>query len=89
MKVIGKHGISQKNIEDLEVMNRMLMRYILGAHSKVQKAFLYLETGDILLGQFISTKRMMSLQNILRRPEREMLRKVYEAQKVLESEEIG
>ena len=36
------HGISQKNIEDLEIMDRILLRYILDAHSKVQKKFLYL-----------------------------------------------
>ena len=59
----------------------MLMIYILGAHSKVQKEFLYLETGAIPLGQLISTQRMMYLQNILKHPEWEMLRNVSEAQK--------
>ena len=34
------HNISEKNIEDLEVMDRMLMKYILGAHSKVQTEFI-------------------------------------------------
>ena len=58
----------------------MLMIYILGAHSKVQKEFLYLETGAIPLGQLISTQWMMYLQNILKHLEGEMLRKVFEAQ---------
>ena len=72
--------MSQKNIEDLEIMDRILLRYILDAHSKVQKEFLYLETGAIPLAEIISTRRMMYLQNILKRPQEKLLRNVYEAQ---------
>jgi hypothetical protein len=35
------HSITEQHIEDLEVMDRMLLRYILGAHSKIQTKFLY------------------------------------------------
>ena len=41
------HSISKKHIEELEVLDRSLLRYILKAHSKVQNEFLYLETGAI------------------------------------------
>ena len=47
-------------------MDRMLMKYILGAHSKVQTEFIYLETGAIPLKDVIATRRMMYLQNILK-----------------------
>ena len=39
------HNITKKNIEELEVMDRSLLKYILNAHSKVQDEFLYLESG--------------------------------------------
>ena len=39
------HNITKKHIEELEVMDRSLLKYILNAHSKVQDEFLYLESG--------------------------------------------
>ena len=75
------HSITNKNIEDLEVMDRMLLRYILGAHAKVQTEFLYLETGATPLKQVITSRRLMYLQAILKRPHTELVRKVFEAQK--------
>ena len=45
------HSISKKNIEDLEVMDRSLLRYITGAHAKTQNEFLYLETGALTLSK--------------------------------------
>ena len=63
-------------------MDRMLLRYILSAHSKVQKEFLYLETGAIPLGHVITTRRMTYLQTILKHPQGELIREVYEAQKI-------
>ena len=41
----GWHTISKKHIEELEVTDRSLLRYITGAHVKTQHLFLYLETG--------------------------------------------
>ena len=58
------------------------MKYILGSHSKVQTEFLYLETGAVPLAEVIKTRRMIYLQNILKRPKEEVIRKVYEAQKL-------
>ena len=59
----------------------MLLRYITNSHAKVQTEFLYLETGTIPLKQVINNRRMMYLQNILKRPQDEIVKKVYEAQK--------
>ena len=65
----------------LEVMDRMLLRYIVGAHAKVQTEFLYLETGTTPLKNVITSRRLLYLQNLLKRPQSEMIRQVYEAQK--------
>ena len=67
------HGILKKNIEYLETMDRMLPPYISSANSKVQKEFLYLETGAIPLGHVITTRRMTYLQTILKRPQGELI----------------
>ena len=75
------HSISNKNIADLEIMDRMLLRYITNSYAKVQTEFLYLETGTTPLRQVINNRRMMYLQNILKRPQNEILRKVYQSQK--------
>ena len=75
------HSITAQNIEDLEVMDRMLLRNILGAHAKVQTEFVYLETGATPLKHVIISRRLMYLQNILKRPHTELVRKVYETQK--------
>ena len=52
------HSITNQNIEDLEVMDQMLLCYIVGAHSKVQTEFLYLETGTTPLKQVITSRRL-------------------------------
>ena len=75
------HSISKKNIEDLEVMDRSLLRYITGAHAKTQNEFLYLETGALNIEQTIANRRMMYLQTLLKRPENEITKKVYKSQK--------
>ena len=36
------HSITNQHIGDLEIMDRMLLRFIVGAHAKVQTEFLYL-----------------------------------------------
>ena len=66
------HSISKQNIEDLEVMYRMLMKYILRSHSKIQTEFLYLESGAVSLKEVITTRRMIYLQNIRKRPNKKL-----------------
>ena len=76
------HSITEKHIEDLQVMDIMLLKYITGAHAKVQSEFLYLETGVIPLKQIISSRRLMYLKNILNKTSGELVKRVYEEQKV-------
>ena len=37
-------SILEKHIMEIQIMDRMLLRHITGAHAKVQSEFLYLET---------------------------------------------
>ena len=67
-------------------MDGSLLRYILKAHSKVQNEFLYLETGALKIKQIISSQRLMNLQTILKRPDDELTKRVYNCQKKNPSE---
>ena len=67
-------------------MDRSLLRYILKAHSKVQNEFLYLETGALKIEQIISSRRLMYLQTILKRPDDELTKRVCNCQKKNPSE---
>ena len=75
------HSISKKHIEELEVMDRSLLRYITGAHVKTQNEFLYLETGVLNIERIISNRRMMFFQTLLKRDDNEITKKVYICQK--------
>ena len=75
------YSITKKNIKELEVMDRLLIKNITGAHAKTQNEFLYLKIGALNIGQTISNRRLMYLQSLLKRPEDEIIRKVYECQK--------
>ena len=74
------HSITEQHIKDLEVMDRMLLQYILGAHSIKHSEFLYLETGATPLKQVITCRRIIYLHTILKRPATELTHKVYKAQ---------
>ena len=65
----------------LEVLNRKILRAILGANSKVPSQMLYLETGAIPIAHVISVKRLVYFQNILKKQDDEIIKKVYLAQK--------
>ena len=74
------HSITEQHIQDLEVMDRMLLKYILGAHSTIHTEFLYSETGATPLKQVITCRRIVYLHTILKRPATELTHKVYKAQ---------
>ena len=50
-------------------------------HSKTSIEFLYLESGALPIRFLISTRRLLYLQTILKRPQEELTRRVYIAQK--------
>ena len=75
------HSMTKEHIEQLEIMDRSLLKYIVKAHSKVQNEFIYLEMGIFNVGQIISCRRMLYLQTILQRGDEEITKKMYDAQK--------
>jgi hypothetical protein len=75
------HNIRKKHIKELETVDHAVMRHIIGAQAKVPIEFLYLESGTMQLSKVISLRRIMYLQNILKRPDNELVNRIYEAQK--------
>ena len=72
---------SEKHVEELEVIDHMILRSILGAQAKVAVETLYLETGTMSIKSVISVRRMLYIKNILSRHKDEIIRKVYFAMK--------
>ena len=75
------YGLKPKDIEILSIVDHQILRYIIQAHAKTPNEFLYLETGAIPLSFIIASRRMIYLQNILKREPTELVRRVFEAQK--------
>ena len=73
---------TKEDMRKLEVVDHFLLRSILSSHAKVPIEHLYLETGALPIPHVIKIRRLCYLKTILQRPESEVTRKVYEAQKV-------
>ena len=71
----------QIDLEVLEVLDRKILRLILGAHRKVPSEMLYLETGVLPIRHVVALRRLCYLKNILNRNENEIVKQVYEAQR--------
>ena len=69
-------------ITSLENIDHQLLRTILKAHAKTPIEFLYLETGCFPLKYIMTTRRLMYLQHILSRDNKELIKRVYDAQKL-------
>ena len=57
------------------------MRFICNSHAKTAVEFLYLESGSIPLKNIIASRRIMYLHHLLGREDRELIKRVYKAQK--------
>ena len=75
-------SINIKHIEEIETIDRSLMRFIIGAHAKTPSEMLYLETATIPLRHTISIRRFMYHQTILTRSDDELIKRVYNEQKI-------
>ena len=73
--------INKSDIEDLEKIDHLILRKILGAHSKSPVEMLYLETSSLPIPYIISSRRAIYLQTILKRSDQELTKKVYVAMK--------
>ena len=66
----------------MEKVDEALLRGILNAHAKVPLEALHLETGTISVKYILKSRRLCYLYNILKKDSEELVREVYEAQKV-------
>ena len=77
------HPVSSGQLEILEKIDANFLRKTLKSHSKTPKEALYLETGLLPIRYLAMQRRLMYLHNILKKPKTELIRKVYETQKIL------
>ena len=86
MFILGKIRLlpTEKQVEILEEVDLMLMRKVMKSNVKTAKESFYLESGCLPIRFVIAKRRLMFLWNILKRDKKEMIRKVYEAQKGIE-----
>ena len=75
------HSTHSKHLDELELIDRSVMRFILGAHSKTPSETLYLETASLPLRYIIMIRRIMYFQTIVTRDDQELIKRVYDAQK--------
>ena len=76
------HNVSQNDLILLEKVDEALLRGLLNAHSKIPLEALFLETSCIPIRFIVASRRLMYLHTILQRSPDEMVRKVYDVQKV-------
>ena len=76
------HAVKKNQIEDLEIIDRMLFRQILDAHSKTGLEWIYCDTGKFNLKSLIQIRRLMYLWHVLSRDDTELIRRIYNTQKI-------
>ena len=74
--------ITEKQLEILEEVDLMMLRKVMKTNVKTAKESLFLESGCLPIRFVIAKRILMFLWNILKRDKKEMIRKVYEVQKV-------
>ena len=76
------HGITKPHMDQLESCDRELFRQIFQSPCTTPTAAYYLETGATKIRYLLRGRRVMYLWNILQHSDEEMLRKVYNVQKL-------
>ena len=76
------HCVKKTEIENLEVIDRMLLRHVLDAHSKTGLEWIYSDTGKLNLKSLVQIRRLMYLWHVLSRDESELIKRIYETQKI-------
>ena len=72
---------AEKHIKDLETIDHMILRAIIGAQAKGPVETLYQETSSLSISSVISSRRMIYLKTILDKSNEEVVKKVYLAMK--------
>ena len=76
------HNVSQNDLTLLEKVDEALLQGLLNAHAKIPLEAMFLETSSIPIRFIVSSRTLMYLHSILQRNQDEMIRKIYEVQKV-------
>jgi hypothetical protein len=71
----------QSDLKELAVLDRKIIRCIIGAHAKSPREMLYLETNLLEIPDIVSMRRLLYYQNVLQKQEDEIVRKVFVAQR--------
>ena len=74
------YGLTSQDVENLEILDRILLRKILSAHSKCPNESLYLELGVMPIKFIIICRRLSFLHYILNRPDTDLLKQFFEIQ---------
>ena len=75
------YGMKEKHYEQLEEVDHYLLRKFLNGHSKTPKETLHLETGTLPIRYVIKQRRINYLHHLLTRDKKELISKVFFAQK--------
>ena len=74
------HNVTESEIRLLESVDEFLLRALVKAHSKTPLEFLYLEAGALPIRFIISSRRLLFHNNILKRENQELIRRIYNEQ---------
>ena len=74
------HSVTKTQIEELERIDRILLRQILGAHSKTSIEWIYADCGRLDIHSIIQMRRLMYLWHILSRDDEELIYRTYQTQ---------
>ena len=72
--------MTKTELEELEVLDRMLLKRILSVPNSTPTAALYLETGCMSITTIIKARRVNYLQYLVKLPKEEMLSKFFHCQ---------
>ena len=75
------HSVSEVEIKRLEAVDEHLLRTLVKSHAKTPLEFLYMEAGATPIRFIISSRRLIYHQVILKRDDKELTKKIYNAQK--------
>ena len=74
------YRLTKTELEELEVLDRMLLKRILSVPNSTPTAALYLETGCMSITTIIKARRVNYLQYLVKLPKEEMLSKFFHCQ---------
>ena len=66
----------------MEIIDRSLLRQLLDAHNKTAIEWIYIDTGKLNIKSILQLRRFMFLWHILQRDKTELIRRIFEAQKI-------